>query len=111
LAKKNKGTVTRRKICLSITVPANNDCLDIICTKGTEIGWFADVIRERYPDEKLFFVMHMPDDESVFFRIILNSADQDTKSAAEWLSERIVEKGWARTSDSDYMFSLVIDEN
>ena len=60
---------------------------------------------------KPFFVMHMPDDESVFFRIILNSADQDTKSAAEWLSEKIVERGWVRTPESENMFSLVIDEN
>ena len=100
-----------RRICLLISPGPQYDCLNIICTKGTEIGWFADVMRERYPDEKLFFVMHMPDDEAVFFRIILNSADQDTKSAAEWLSEKIVAKGWARTSESDYMFSLVIDEN
>jgi len=53
--------------------------------------------------------MHMPDDESVFFRIILNSADGDTKGAAEWLSEKIIVRGWSRTPDNDYKFSLVID--
>ena len=98
-----------RRIYLSITPGPQYDCLNIICTKGTEIGWLADVIRERYPDEKLFFVMHMPDDESVFFRIILNSADGDTKGAAEWLSEKIIVRGWSRTPDNDYKFSLVID--
>ena len=98
-----------RRIYLSITPGPQYDCLNIICTKGTEIGWLADVMRERYPDENLFFMMQMPDDEAVFFRIILNSADQDTKSAAEWLSGKIIEKGWARTPESGYKFSLVID--
>ena len=98
-----------RRICLSITPGPQYDCLNIICTKGTEIGWFADVMRERYPDENLFFMMTMPDDEAVFSRVILNSTDQDTKSAAEWLSERIVEKGWTRNPESGYKFWLDID--
>ena len=98
-----------KNIYFTITPAPQFNALDILCTDFSGIEWLPEVVKEKFPASELRQVNKTRDGENFFCRILLHSDDDDSENAAAWLSQKIVERGGLRTSESLYEFMLAKD--